>query len=99
MLDIQDSIVTIDAMGCQKKIASLLINKNADYVLGLKGNQGNIYKEVKAFFKKAKKQKFIGEVADFYRTTEAGHDRIETRKVWAVSISELPGNYREKWAD
>ena len=37
-------------------------------------------------------------MADFYRTTEAGHDRIETRKVWAVSISELPGNYREKWA-
>ncbi|NER40190.1 MAG: ISAs1 family transposase [Oscillatoria sp. SIO1A7] len=98
MLDIQDSIITIDAMGCQKKIASLLINKKADYVLGLKGNQGNIHKEVKAFFNKAKKQKFIGEVADFYRTTEAGHGRIETRKIWAVSISELPGKYREKWA-
>lgn len=64
----------------------------------MKGNQGTIYKQVKAFLKKANRQKFIGEVADFYRTTEAGHNRIETRKIWTVSISELPGNYRDKWA-
>ena len=98
MLDIKDSIITIDAMGCQKKIPSLIINKKADYILALKGNQIKIYRQVKAFFESAASQKTLDEVADFYQTTEAGHGRIETRKIWVVPISELSDNHRADWA-
>lgn len=38
LLDVKGYIVTIDAMGCQKKIAAKIVDKGADYVLALKGN-------------------------------------------------------------
>jgi len=40
MLDIEGSIITIDAMGTQKEIAKTIIDNKADYILALKGNQG-----------------------------------------------------------
>ena len=98
MLDIKDSIITIDAMGCQKQIASLIIKKKAEYILALKGNQGKLHKQVKAFFESVQSQKNIEQIASFYQTTEAGHGRIETRKVWAVPISELSDDHRADWA-
>lgn len=58
MLNIKGSIVTIDAMGCQKKIAAKIISGGADYILALKGNQGSLYKEVVDFFEKIKQPEF-----------------------------------------
>lgn len=49
-LDIKGSIITIDAMGCQKKIAQQIIEQEGDYVLNLKGNQGDLHEDVKDFF-------------------------------------------------
>jgi len=39
VLDLKGCIVTIDAMGCQRKIAQAITAKKADYVLAVKGNQ------------------------------------------------------------
>ena len=50
VLALEGCIVTIDAMGCQKTIAGKIADKGADYVLGLKGNQGNLHADVKLFF-------------------------------------------------
>ena len=47
MLEIAGSVITIDAMGCQKDITSLIIKKKGDYVLALKGNQKLLYQAVK----------------------------------------------------
>ena len=47
MLEIAGSVITIDAMGCQKDITSLIVKKKGDYVLALKGNQKLLYKAVK----------------------------------------------------
>ncbi|MBE9097410.1 ISAs1 family transposase [Tychonema sp. LEGE 07203] len=47
MLEIAGSVITIDAMGCQKDIKSLIIKKEIDYVLTLKGNQKLLYQAVK----------------------------------------------------
>ena len=47
---LKGAIVTIDAMGCQKKIAEKIIDKGADYVLGLKGNQGSLREDVELLF-------------------------------------------------
>ena len=51
VLVLKGCIVTIDAMGCQREIASAIINKEADYILALKGNQGTLLQEVEESFR------------------------------------------------
>ena len=53
LLFLKNSIVTIDAMGAQKKIVEKIIKKKADYVVALKGNQGLFHKEVKEYMEDA----------------------------------------------
>jgi predicted transposase YbfD/YdcC len=53
VLELAGCIVTIDAMGCQKEIVKTIVEKEADYVIGLKKNQGNLYKQVEKLFKEA----------------------------------------------
>ena len=50
LLDLKGMIVTIDAMGCQKKIVEKIAEKKAEYVISLKGNQQSIHRDVKEFF-------------------------------------------------
>lgn len=52
-INIQGAIITIDAMGCQKKIAKQICDNGADYVLALKGNAGLFHDEVVQYFKEA----------------------------------------------
>jgi len=52
--------ITIDAMGTQKAIAASIIDQKADYILALKGNQGNLHKAVKQWFEQARTQQFEG---------------------------------------
>jgi predicted transposase YbfD/YdcC len=84
VLDIQGCIVTIDAMGCQKKIADEIIKKDADYVLGLKANQGTLFKEVKAIFDKIEAYGGKEGVVDYYETEETDHGRMERRRYWVI---------------
>ena len=65
MLTIKGAVVTIDAMGCQREIAAKIIEKEADYVLALKGNQGTLRDDVEEFFTEQKASKY----ADCKRTT------------------------------
>jgi len=48
-LDIAGAVITMDAMGCQTAVAKQIIEQKADYMLSLKGNQGNLHKDVKLF--------------------------------------------------
>lgn len=76
---ITNQIVSIDAMGCQKVIATKIREKNADYVLALKGNQSNLHEEIKLFFSDAEN---IATCA-VYEQNNKGHGRVETRKCYA----------------
>jgi len=49
-LNIKGHTITIDAMGTQIEIAKQIIDKGADYVLGLKGNQGTLHEDVRLYF-------------------------------------------------
>ncbi len=84
-LELAGCIVTIDAMGCQKKIAREIVDADADYVLALKGNHETAHNEVKAYFDNAicrwQKNPDAGEL-DFLETTEKDHGRIEIRRFW-----------------
>ena len=90
MLEIEGSIVTIDAMGCQKEISALIVKKKADYLLALKGNQKLLHKSVKEWFELAREEEFVGREYSYFQKVESGHHRIEKRQVWSVAVSELP---------
>ena len=80
MLFIKGSIVTIDAMGCQKDIAKKIVEeKKADYVLSLKENHPLLHQEVSEYFKDVEEVDFKDEKIEQYRTLEKGHGRIEER--------------------
>ncbi len=86
MLEVAGCIVTIDAMGCQKEIARLIIDKGGDYVLALKENQETLYNHVKLYLEGGRAEHFKGMVKpDFYETVEKDHGRIETRRHWIVA--------------
>jgi len=90
MLEIAGSVITIDAMGCQKDITARIVKKKGDYVVALKGNQKLLYKVVKEWFEVAEKAADLGKKYDYYEQVEAGHHRVEKRQVWTVDVSELP---------
>ena len=89
LLDIVGCIITIDAIGCQKEIATTIIAKKADYVLALKRNQGKLEDAVNSWFEKAKNNNFEGANYSYHHTTQSAHGRIEIRKYWSVPIEEL----------
>jgi predicted transposase YbfD/YdcC len=96
LLEIRGCIVTIDAMGCQKNIAGTIIDKGADYVFSLKGNQGGMHDDVKLFFQEHQKENFKRASFDFHETVDGDHGRIEIRRYWTTSdINWLQG--RENW--
>jgi predicted transposase YbfD/YdcC len=97
LLDLQDSIVTIDAMGCQKEIARQIIQQGGDYVLALKENHPSMEADVRLFFEDAREHGFDPYPVRYSRSLEKDHGRIETRKYWLVEgIEWLDG--KEAWA-
>lgn len=88
ILALEGCIVTIDAMGCQKNIAATIVEKEADYILALKGNQGNLHDDVSFFFKDAQETNFKDIRHDYHETIDGDHGRIETRRYWTVSDIE-----------
>ena len=82
LLFIKGSIITIDAMGTQKKIAEKIIEKKADYVLALKGNHGTFSEEVKKYFGEALECNFEDIKYSKKVTLEKGHGRIEKREYY-----------------
>jgi len=79
MLAIEGAIVTIDAMGCQRDIARKIIEKKADYVLALKGNQGSLRDDVELFAAEQKARGFADTEISQNTTIGGDHGRIETR--------------------
>jgi predicted transposase YbfD/YdcC len=79
LLAIEGAIVTIDAMGCQRDIAQKIIDKKADYLLALKGNQGSLREDVDVFVAEQQAVGFKDCDISQDRTIDGDHDRIETR--------------------
>jgi predicted transposase YbfD/YdcC len=90
LLEMEESIITIDAMGCQKEIAALIIKKKGDDLLALKRNQNLLHKDVKNWFELARQEEFAAREHSYYQQIEGGHHRVEKRQIWTVAVSELP---------
>jgi len=80
MLSLEGAIVTIDAIGCQKEIAKQIVDKGADYVLALKGNQGTLRADVELFAAEQKANGFKDTTVSRHETVDGDHGRVETRK-------------------
>jgi predicted transposase YbfD/YdcC len=83
-LRLEGCIVTLDAMGCQREIAERIVEKGANYVISLKGNQGKLHEEVKAFFQEAREESFETVPHAYTETLEKDHGRIEKRRYWVT---------------
>jgi predicted transposase YbfD/YdcC len=84
MLAIEGAIITIDAMGCQRDIAQKVIDKKADYVLALKGNQSSLREDVELFAAEQKAKGFTDTTISHNTTIDGDHGRIETRRTTVI---------------
>jgi predicted transposase YbfD/YdcC len=98
MLAIEGAVVTIDAMGCQRAIAQKVLDKKADYIFALKGNQGTLRDDVELFAAEQKASNFKDTTISHARTVDGDHGRIETRDItvihdidWLQKSHQWPG--------
>src|ERR1700674_2327874 len=74
MLSLKGTIVTVDALNCQRAIAQQIVDQGGDYALALKGNQGTLHADVSLFLEDPAR-----EAEDTDTTVDADNGRIETR--------------------
>jgi len=79
LLDLHGALVTLDAMGCQKKIAQQITEGGGDYVLTVKENQEHLFDDILSCFVQAGEDDFQSVTYDRYVTEEQGHGRYEKR--------------------
>lgn len=101
-LDVKGCVVTLDAMGCQKNIAAQIIEQQGDYLISLKGNQGNLHADVAEFFEAHEQTDPDFREPDFeaevYEYEEKNRGRHYRRKV-VVTSDFCPGleSYKQQW--
>jgi len=98
ILDLEGCLVTIDAIACQTEIVKEIVKKEADYVISLKGNQGNLYEDVKDYLDWAKREEFKGIEFDWCSSLEKDHGRIEERRCYVTEEIEWL-EQKDDWAN
>ncbi|MBW4689232.1 MAG: ISAs1 family transposase [Komarekiella atlantica HA4396-MV6] len=85
VLELSGCLVTIDAIGCQKEIVKLITQQDADYVITLKKNQGNLYDQVEKLISEGIRTGFQGLEQSTYKTEESRYGRQEIRHYLMLS--------------
>jgi predicted transposase YbfD/YdcC len=96
LLDVQDCIVTIDALGCQVAIAEQIVAQDAEYVLACKGNQGLLARDMEHLFATLLEQADEPIGVDYCKTTHEAHGRREVREYWSTDQLESIST-RARW--
>lgn len=99
MLTIKGNVITIDAMGCQKEIVEQVREKEGDYVIALKGNQGSLHAEAENFFQQAMEVEPEECGCDYVKMIEKNRGRIEEREIWSCSLDWLSPEQLDEWVD
>jgi predicted transposase YbfD/YdcC len=84
LVDLKDATVTIDALGCQKHIAQQITDAGGEYVLAVKENQPKLHQQIKVEMDDMIRSNFQGVWHDRHEDTDAGHGRIERRRLWCT---------------
>jgi len=85
LLEIENAVITIDAIGCQTNIVEVISDQDADYVIAAKGNQGTLLQDIQTAFDLSQPHH---EVA-YHQTVNKGHGRIEIRQCWAIDDPDI----------
>ena len=98
MIDIKGAVVTADAMHCQKETVEKIIGNGGDYVVQLKGNQGNFHDDVYAMFD----DNYMDESDkdseyEVFQTIERSHGRIEKRTCYVLANTAYFTDYLAEW--
>jgi predicted transposase YbfD/YdcC len=80
LLEIDNTVITIDAIGCQTDIVEVISDQEADYVIAAKGNQGTLLEDIQTAFD----CRFPNDDIAHHQTINKGHGRIERRDCWAI---------------
>ena len=80
-LDIAGKTITAHALLTQRKLAQYLIERNADYVFTVKGNQPTLRKDIRLLFEERGKP-------DFSEPLTLAHGRIEQRCIWTSTAPQ-----------
>jgi predicted transposase YbfD/YdcC len=88
LVDIQGTIITIDAMGTQKAIAEQIVDSGADYVLALKGNQETLHQAVVDYIDEQSQNDFADVPVRRHTTRETGHGREEIRSYLQMPVPD-----------
>ena len=95
MLDISEQTVTIDAVGCHKRIVEQITKKRGDYVIGLKENQPTLYREMREYADCCLSDASMCEKYIIYETITEGHGRIEKREYYLFDDLKWFENQKE----
>ena len=98
LLEVAGCIVTIDAIGCQTEIVDTIVQRQADYLLAVKENQGKLYQDIQDLFAGCREVNFRDVPHGYHKTTHKDHGRIEIRECWTLSDPEFLDFIRQRGA-
>jgi len=98
LLSLENTIVSIDAMGTQKKIAQKIRQKGADYILALKGNHSTLHDDIRLFLSSEIGKSDNSKIAGHYQEYDKGHGRIEQRTCYVTDQLDWL-EQRDEWCD
>lgn len=96
MLDLRGATITIDAMGCQRRIVDTIVGRGANYVIAVKDNQPSLRAEIEAAFATSEIANERLPPSGRYESLERAHGRVEQRCVLALDVAERLGE-RQTW--
>lgn len=88
LLELKGSIVTADAMSCQKKITKAIVEKEGDFILQIKDNQKKLHDEIKAYFHKVRRDEPSLIENNSFEEVDAGHGRVEKRRYCQLPVTD-----------
>jgi predicted transposase YbfD/YdcC len=84
LIDLNGATVTIDALGAQKDIAQQIVTSGGNYILAVKDNQPTLHKAIRVELDDMIRDQFRDVPHEHHQQVDAGHGRIETRRVWVT---------------
>ena len=96
MLDFKGAIISVDALNTQKTIAQQIVKGGGDYLMAVKDNHPTLNDSIRLHLDEMILEKFAGIEHVYHETTDGGHGRIDTRRVWATSQIDWLAD-REQW--
>jgi predicted transposase YbfD/YdcC len=95
-IELADTLVTIDAMGCQKEIARAIVEGGGDFVIAVKDNQPGLREAIAGYFLGQLERDLEGLRYREYQTTDASHGRIDERSYFLTGV---PGDFplKKEW--